>query len=442
MSTEGRELAHRVAKLLVEKSRGEEAVAILAAWAASGPNDGPGQELLAEALRLDPGSALAKMAFQRMEGVPGDQALLDQAIAHFDSKALTEIEKQYKRPVFHRAQLGFNNNVQYQGATYHVQTEDSGIDRPHVITHLFADGGRVIKSYKRTYANELGREDVAGFVRSLMKAQHMEMCIALREGKYDEVIAGRAVGGMSVLEGLPEVRVRRGGGEAVKDAPGAERRGKTKSDAVVRVRLVTVRSLWGGPEQYEPAGDDVVIGSQGDIALSGERFSAPKEATFSYRAGKVSLIDLDGGNGVFVRTRHPVELVFGDAFMVGDQMLCLLANPSADDGPGPGPTYFYASPRWHSSFRIVQIWEGGQQGATCVARGTTLTVGRNAGDMTFPNDPLVSDHHCAIEEQAGSIVLTDLGSRAGTFVRITGQRELLDGDELAIGRTRLRVSLP
>ena len=45
-------------------------------------------------------------------------------------------------------------------------------------------------------------------------------------------------------------------------------------------------------------------------------------------------------------------------------------------------------------------------------------------------------------EQAGAIVLTDLGSRAGTFVRITGQREILDGDEIAIGRTRLRVSLP
>jgi len=40
MSVEaGRELAHKVATLLVEKSRGEEAVAILAAWAASGPND-------------------------------------------------------------------------------------------------------------------------------------------------------------------------------------------------------------------------------------------------------------------------------------------------------------------------------------------------------------------------------------------------------------------
>ena len=90
----------------------------------------------------------------------------------------------------------------------------------------------------------------------------------------------------------------------------------------------------------------------------------------------------------------------------------------------------------------MQIWEGGQHGATCVARGTTLQIGRNWGDMTFASDPLVSEPHCAIEEQAGAIVLTDLDSRAGTFVRITGQRELVDGDEIAIGRTRLKISIP
>jgi pSer/pThr/pTyr-binding forkhead associated (FHA) protein len=444
MSVEaGRELAHKVATLLVEKSRGEEAVAILAAWAASGPNDQKGQQLLAEALRLDPGSALAKMAFQRMEGVPGDQEALDQAIQKFNQKALSEIERQYRRPLFARAQLGFNNNVQWAGATYHVQTEDSGIDRPHIITHLFADGGRVVKSVKRSYAKELGREDVGGYVRGLMKAQHMEMVIALREGKFDEIIAGRATGGMSVLEGLPEIRVRRGAGDAVSPASArGEKRPAKAKEVAVRFRLTTVRSLWGGSDRYEPRGDEIVIGSQGDIALTGEYFAAPKEACFSYREGKISLIDLEGGNGVFVRTRQPVELVNGDEFLVGDQVLCLLANPPPDDGPGPGPTYFYASPRWHSSFRLVQIWEGGQHGATCVARGTTLQIGRNSGDMTFASDPLVSELHCAIEEQAGSIVLTDLGSRAGTFVRITGQRELVDGDEIAIGRTRLKVSIP
>jgi pSer/pThr/pTyr-binding forkhead associated (FHA) protein len=440
---EGRQLAHRVASLLVEKSRADEAVAVLAAWAAAGDNDRQGQQLLAEALRLNPASPVAKMAFQRMEGIAGDYRELEEATARFTQPALVAIEKQYRRPVFNKAQLGFNNNVQYQGATYHVQTEDSGIDRPHIITHLFADGGRIIKSNKRVYASEVTRPDIVQYVRALMKAQHMEMCILLREGGLDEVIAGRAVGGMSVLEKEPEVRVRRGAGEAL-SAPSRPPKDASigrMAAAPVRVRLVMVRSLWGGPDRYEPHGEEVVIGSRGQVALTGERFAAPKEAVFSYNNGKVMLVDLEGGNGVYVRIHAPVELLTGDSFLVGDQVLALENNPPPDDEPGPGPTYFYASPRWHSSFRLVQIWEGGFKGATCVARGSTVQIGRESGDLVFANDPLVGEPHCVVDEQAGTIVLTDLGTRAGTFVRITGQREVVDGDEISIGRTRLKVSL-
>ena len=47
-----RALALRVAKWLVERGRPDQAVALLAAWAANGPNDAEGQALLAEALAL------------------------------------------------------------------------------------------------------------------------------------------------------------------------------------------------------------------------------------------------------------------------------------------------------------------------------------------------------------------------------------------------------
>jgi hypothetical protein len=46
-----------------------------------------------------------------------------------------------------------------------------------------------------------------------------------------------------------------------------------------------------------------------------------------------------------------------------------------------------------------------------------------------------------VEEQAGVIVLTDLGSLAGVFVRIKGHQELSDGDELLVGRTRLVLTV-
>ena len=46
-----------------------------------------------------------------------------------------------------------------------------------------------------------------------------------------------------------------------------------------------------------------------------------------------------------------------------------------------------------------------------------------------------------IEEQAGTVVLTDLRSRTGVFVRIRGEQELSHGDEMLVGRTRLVVDL-
>src|SRR4051812_45417619 len=118
-------MAKGVAKMLRDKGNGADAVLVLAAWAVSGPNDSDGQELLAEALRIDPKSAVAKMAFERMEGLTGDHAELEQAVARFTAEELARLEKQ-GRPVFQRAQVGFNNNVRYKGKHYHVQTEDSG----------------------------------------------------------------------------------------------------------------------------------------------------------------------------------------------------------------------------------------------------------------------------------------------------------------------------
>src|SRR5262249_39038908 len=157
---EARATASRIAKWLLAKSRPDDAVALLAAWAASGPNDQEGHKLLAEALQIDPGAKVAQMAFERMEGIEGDHALLIQAIAKYSAEELAKLEKEVNKPAFRRAQVGFNNNLKYKGAVYHVQTEDSGLDKPHVITHLFADGGRIIKSYKRSYAGEVSRDDV------------------------------------------------------------------------------------------------------------------------------------------------------------------------------------------------------------------------------------------------------------------------------------------
>jgi pSer/pThr/pTyr-binding forkhead associated (FHA) protein len=465
-----RSSAAKVARWLVGKEKRDEAVSLLCSWAASGANDKEGQELLAEAFRLDPGSQLAQLAFERMEGIAAkDHGPLDEAIRQWTVDEIAKLEKQIARPNFMRAQVGFNNNVKYNNLVFHIQTEDSGLDRPHIITHLFADGGRIIKSHKRIYASEVKRDDIAKYVRALMKGQHMEMAIMLREGRFDEVVAGRAMGGMEVFETPPRLEVQKLATKkeerveatpasrsvpppampppaaAAEPAPTSKQVGRPREvvpkSVKARFRLNVVRSLTGGPAFYEPLGDAAIVGRDGAISLENERFCHPREAQIRWQKGRMWLHDLESGNGVFLRIRQPVELEIGDEFMVGDQVLLIERNPEPNDGPGPGPTYFYSSPKWPSSFRVVQLFEGGAKGACVVARGTTMQIGSAIGDFVFTADPLVEDQHCLVEEQAGSIVLSDLGSRTGVFVRIKGEQELLAGDEIIVGRTRMALEV-
>ena len=83
---------------------------------------------------------------------------------------------------------GFNNNVRYRGMRFHIQTEDSGITRPHIVTHLFADGGYVIKCLRTDYADLVSHPERASMVHRMMRDQHRAMALELRDGKLDATI--------------------------------------------------------------------------------------------------------------------------------------------------------------------------------------------------------------------------------------------------------------
>jgi hypothetical protein len=83
--------------------------------------------------------------------------------------------------------LGYNNNVRHKNRVFHIQTEDSGVKHPHIITHLFMDGGRILKSVKTSYAEHLGADGMSETVKAMMKAQHKAMFIALRDGQFDHL---------------------------------------------------------------------------------------------------------------------------------------------------------------------------------------------------------------------------------------------------------------
>jgi hypothetical protein len=92
--------------------------------------------------------------------------------------------------------VGFNHNVSYQGRSFHIQTEDSGPQHGHVITHLYL-GGNIITSRKTSYPEPVARlegAELSAAVRRLMEDQHKAMMKGLLAGAHDAEIQKRTGG--------------------------------------------------------------------------------------------------------------------------------------------------------------------------------------------------------------------------------------------------------
>ena len=102
-------------------------------------------------------------------------------------------------------QLGYNHNIPHRGRLYHVQTEDSGIARAHIFTHVFFDG-TIISTNKVDYRSKLETaENADATIISLMQESHKAMIRQLRSGAFDDKIV-RYIGPHPDGSGKPEAR--------------------------------------------------------------------------------------------------------------------------------------------------------------------------------------------------------------------------------------------
>lgn len=83
--------------------------------------------------------------------------------------------------------VGFNHNFRYKGEVYHIQTEDSGVRSPNIVTLLY-QGGTILASKKTSYADIAKVDNLDQVVEELMKEQHKEMLRKLKAGEFDAVI--------------------------------------------------------------------------------------------------------------------------------------------------------------------------------------------------------------------------------------------------------------
>lgn len=209
-------------------------------------------------------------------------------------------------------------------------------------------------------------------------------------------------------------------------------------------RLVVIKGEGGDGATYHLQGATTVIGrGQGDITFVEDPFLSPEHARFTSQHGRLFVQDAESENGVFLRIKKPTPLTDETYFLVGEQLLRLKVGPFSDGSPGPDGTYYYGSPRPDGAFQVIQCLAGGGEGRICTAEGNTLSLGREGNTLNFPDDRFISGHHARLDADSDSsdVMLTDTGSRNGTFIRLDGAQELFHGDYLFVGQQLLRVEI-
>jgi pSer/pThr/pTyr-binding forkhead associated (FHA) protein len=237
---------------------------------------------------------------------------------------------------------------------------------------------------------------------------------------------------------------------AVQGSPTGRRAGGGKSTMFFgamqasRAKLVLIRGDGMDGVSFTLAGDEHLAGRAGDCPLPFEEdpFLSPRHSNFLYRNNELVVRDETSANGVFVRLRGAKDISFGDRFLVGEQLLEI--QPTSIDGEGEpvgDGTYFYASPRRISRFRVVQALRGGDTGRAFRAQSDVVSFGREGNDIDFPDDPFISGHHAQVSIEGDTLTLTDLNSKNGTFLRINNEHVLSHGDYVFMGQQLLRVEI-
>ena len=95
-----------------------------------------------------------------------------------------------------------------------------------------------------------------------------------------------------------------------------------------------------------------------------------------------------------------------------------------------------APPKGH----LHLVMEGGQPGEVYEI-GDEAVIGRTNGAITFPHDGFMSGRHARVERRGSSFILSDEGSRNGTFIKLRDEVELQPGDMILVGKQLFRFEV-
>ena len=207
-------------------------------------------------------------------------------------------------------------------------------------------------------------------------------------------------------------------------------------------RLVAVHRNGTDGEVFTLTGDSADLGrTEGDITFPDEVCLASRHAHLETRGVSVVVRPLDMVNGIYLRVKTSCPLASGDVVLLGREVLCFDLLSAEERGVTPllqhGVALFASPPRpvWG---RLRQVIVSGAIRDVFHLGKTDIVLGREEGDIRFPDDEFISRRHAAMSYRDGQVQLTDLSSSNGTYVRLRGERELAPGDFMRVGDRLLR----
>ena len=213
--------------------------------------------------------------------------------------------------------------------------------------------------------------------------------------------------------------------------------------------LVLVRGGGGEGLPFKLDKEENTVGrSEGTITFAEDPFLSPRHATLFFRNDKLFIRDEDSLNGVYMRAVAPVELSDGMRFRIGNQLFQVnMVNqypPMKDLGETREECRFLGTPLESTppTLKISQIMMNGLLGSVIYPLNNVLTIGREGCDLSFPTDPYISGRHAQIKHNGPNWHLEDTGSRNGTFVQITEEWPIKDGDNMFLGQQLFKIEMP
>lgn len=213
--------------------------------------------------------------------------------------------------------------------------------------------------------------------------------------------------------------------------------GSIGASAVARGRLVLIRPDGSEGGAYALHEGENLIGRGQGALFDSDAYLSPRHGEFSIGTNGLVVRDLRSLNGVFLKINAEEALESGDVFRIGQELLrfeVISAPQPLEDGtdimgtPNPG---FWG--------RLSVVVGRDVDGSAFPLFGEAVVVGRERGDILFPEDGYVSGAHARISLNDGRVFLADLGSSNGTFLRIRGERTLTDGSFILMGQQLFRV---